>query len=63
MAEKRVVKADELIPAKAEGSLIDRLRKRRIAMDEGDPTGGDAFKPEPTKEDHARGYTKEEWIK
>jgi hypothetical protein len=59
MAEKRIVKADELIPTKAEGSLIDRLRKRRIAIDEGDASGGDAFKP--NKEDHQRGYTKEKW--
>lgn len=42
-----------------EGSFLDKLRKRRRAIDEGDASGGDAFSP--TDSDHKRGYTKEPW--
>lgn len=39
------------------GSFLDKLRNRRRAIEEGDATGGESFKP--TDADHKRGYTKE----
>lgn len=54
MDKPRTVKADELIPDNAGGSLMDRLRRRRIAIEDGDPTGGDAFNPAPQPEQKKR---------
>ena len=50
MASKR--KADELA---GKGSLADRLRRRRMAIESGDPSGGQAFKEKKKKKQKKKG--------
>ena len=40
-----------------EGSILDKLRRRRIAVEE----GLDSEDNKPSESDHKRGYTKQAW--
>jgi len=45
------------------GSFADRLRRRRMAMDAGDPTGGAAFRPKVGKKKKAKAKVKKKVIR